>query len=256
MRKVFVKTSNYTRFLAGVSRAEGRGSPEAGILVVTGPAGEGKTAIKEHWSVEVGAVHLRAKPDWTLAYFKRDLCAAMRIDPHGHNDAVFNRVMNRLGTDRTPVVIDEAKFCLRDKAIVLQKARECCDLAEVLLVLGGVTGLENDVSLHDEISSRVASWVELTPSTLADVRMTCEELSEVTIAEDLVARIHNDSGGRMRLVRNAIAIVEMQGKRARLKTITAADVAGQDLVYDWQARRHGRGARIATMKPARLDVVK
>lgn len=254
MRKVFVKTSNYSRFLAGVQRAESRGSPEAAILLVTGQAGEGKTAALEHWSVEVGAVHLRAKADWTLAYFKRDLCTAMRVDPHGHADAVFNRVMNRLGTDRTPVVIDEARFCLRDNAAALQKARECCDMAEVLLVLGGVPGLENQIAKHDEISSRVASWTEFGPSTLADVRLCADELCEVAVADDLVARIHHDADGRIRLIRNALAIVETTGKRLRVKTVSAEHVAGQELVYDWQARR--RRKSVTSALTPRLDVVK
>lgn len=254
MRKVFVKVSNHARFLAGISRAEGRGSPEAAILVVTGQAGEGKTASLEHWSVEVGAVHLRAKADWTLAYFKRDLCAAMRIDPNGHADAVFNRVMNRLGTERTPVVIDEAKFCLRDKAIVLQKARECCDLAEVLLVIGGVPGLENHIAIHDEISSRVASWVEFAPCTLEDVRRLADELCEVDISDDLVHEIHRAADGRMRLIRNALALVEAQGRRLRGKKVTAADMNGQELVYDWQARQRKR-SQTSFVKP-QLEVAK
>jgi hypothetical protein len=255
MKKLFVKTSNYTRFMRAVDRAESRGSPEAAILLVTGQAGEGKTATLEHWSVEVGAVHLRAKADWTLAYFKRDLCAAMRIDPHGHADTVFNRVMNRLGTDRTPVVIDEARFCLRDNAAALQKARECCDLAEVLLVLGGIPGLENSIAKHDEISSRVASWVEFAPSTIADVRLVANELSEVPLADDLVAQIQAASDGRIRLVRNAIAVAETIGKRARLKLVSAADVAGQELVYDWQARRK-QSVHARLSKPVALGAVK
>ena len=254
MRKVFVKVSNYTRFLGGISRVEGRGSPEAAILVVTGQAGEGKTAALEHWSVEVGAVHLRAKPDWTLAYFKRDLCAAMRIDPHGHADMVFNRVMNRLGTDRTPVVIDEAKFCLRDKAIVLQKARECCDLAEVVLVIGGVPGLENHIAIHDEISSRVASWVEFAPCTIDDVRRLADELCEVEIADDLVHDIHRAADGRIRLIRNALALVETQGRRLKGKKVTSADMNGHELVYDWQARRRKRSQ--ADVAKPRLEVAK
>lgn len=254
MRKVFVKVSNYQRFLAGISRVEARGSPEAAILVCTGQAGGGKTASLEHWSVEVGAVHLRAKADWTLAYFKRELCAAMRIDPHGHADAVLNRIMNRLGTDRTPVVIDEAKYCLKDKAIVLQKAREVCDLAEVPLVIGAVPGFENHVAIHEEISSRVASWVEFGPCTIEDVRRLADELCEVEVADDLVHDIHQAVDGRIRLVRNALALVEAHGKRLRGKKVASADMNGHELVYDWQARRRKRAqAEVAKFKP---EVVK
>lgn len=256
MKKLFVKTSNYTRFMRAVDRAESRGSPEAAILLVTGNAGEGKTAALEHWSVEVDAVHLRAKADWTLAYFKRDLCAAMHVDPRGHADAVFNRIMNRLGTDRTPVVIDEAKFCLRDNASVLQKARECCDLAEVLLVLGGIPGLETSIVKHDEISSRVASWVEFDKSSVADVRLVCDEIIEVGVADDLVARVTAETGGRIRTVRNALAIVETHGKRHRLKTVTAADMAGVELVYDWQMRGARRARTLMPSRPVQLETVK
>jgi hypothetical protein len=51
VRKLFVRTSNYERFSAGVAAVENRGAAEAGMMLVFGQPGYGK-------SEEIGRAHV------------------------------------------------------------------------------------------------------------------------------------------------------------------------------------------------------
>lgn len=245
MKKTFVKTSNYKAFRSGISIVEGRGAAEASMLLVTGAAGFGKSETVEQWSIEAGAAHLRAKVEWTPHYFMTELAENLRVDARGRAKDIFARVAARLVADQTPLVIDEIDHCMRDNAAVLETARDLSDLTEVIVVLVGMDQVQSKLSRHAQISSRIAHVVEFQPATLDDVKLTCRELSEVLIADNLVAEIHRAATGRMREVVNAIAVVESHARRNGLKTVTCADLAGKTLVYDWLARRprHVRQAK-------------
>jgi hypothetical protein len=62
-------------------------------------------------------------------------------------------------------------------------------------------------------------------------------MAEVEIAPDLAAEIHRQSAGRVREIINAIATVERTAKRNGSAKAQLADMAGQVLTHDWQARR-------------------
>ena len=83
MKKAFVKTENYARFAAGVKAVEQRGAAEAGMMLVYGQPGYGKSHIVYRWAEEAGAVYLRANVDWTPKYFLVELCKALNIDGRG-----------------------------------------------------------------------------------------------------------------------------------------------------------------------------
>lgn len=108
MKKAFVKTENYTRFAAGVKAVEQRGAAEAGMMLVHGQPGYGKSHIVYRWAEEAGAVYLRANVDWTPKYFLVELCKALNIDGRGTAQALFERCLRVLVERQCPIIIDEA----------------------------------------------------------------------------------------------------------------------------------------------------
>ena len=58
MKKAFVKTENYARFAAGVKAVEQRGAAEAGMMLVHGQPGYGKSHIVSRWAEDAGAIFL------------------------------------------------------------------------------------------------------------------------------------------------------------------------------------------------------
>ncbi len=237
MKKQFVKTENYERFRTGITAVENRGAAEASLMLVTAEAGFGKSTTVDHWAIASGAAYVRAKEGWTPAWFKSELAENLKLDTRGRPKELFARIAGYVGGNQLPIVIDEVEHCLENNAAVLEAVRDLSDLTEVLVILVGMDQVQARIARHRQISSRIARVVEFQPASINDVLITCKQLAEVDIADDLVTEIHRASGGRMRDIMNAIATVENTAKRNGATQITLADMAGQSLTHDWQSRR-------------------
>lgn len=238
MKRIFVKNiANYERFRTGISAVETRGATEASLMLVTGPAGYGKSQTVDRWAVANGAAYLRAKVEWTPRYFMTELAETLKIDSRGRAKDVFGRIAGVLGGQQIPLVIDEVEHCLRDSAQVLEAIRDLSDLTEVMVILVGMDQVQAKIARHAQISSRIAKVVEFLPATPEDVTEFCKQMCEVSIDPSLAAEIHRQSGGRVREIMNAIATVEQTSKRNGKTTASLQDMAGMVLTHDWQARR-------------------
>ena len=248
MKKVFVKgITNYELFRTGITTVETRGASEASMMLVTAPAGYGKSQTVDQWAVANGAAYLRAKVEWTPRYFMTELAETLKLDSRGRAKDIFGRIAGVLGGQQIPLVVDEVEHCLRHGAEVLEAIRDLSDLTEVIVILVGMDQVQAKIARHAQISSRIAKVVEFGPASPEDVMEFCKQLSEVDIAPDLVAEIHKQSGGRVREVMNAIATVEQTARRNGNTTASLQDMAGQVLTHDWQARR----PRMVSMKGGR-----
>lgn len=238
MKKVFVKgITNYERFRTGISAVESRGASEASMMLVTAPAGYGKSQMVDYWAVAHQAAYLRAKVEWTPRYMMMELAESLKLDSRGRAKDIFGRIAGVLGGQQIPLVIDEVEHCLQNGAKVLEAIRDLSDLTEVIVILVGMDQVQAKIARHAQISSRIAKVVEFQPATPEDVAELCKQLSEVTIATDLVAEIHRQSAGRVREIMNAIATVEQTAARNGNKAATLKDMEGMVLTHDWQARR-------------------
>ena len=164
MHQGFVKTENYARFAAGVRAVESRGAAEAGMMLVHGLPGLGKSHIVYRWAEEAGAVYLRANVDWTPKYFLCELAKALYLDTRGTAQQLFERCLRVLIERQCPIIIDESEFTLRDGAAVLEKIRDFSDRAEVTVVLIGMEQIQRNIGRHKQISSRIAHVVEFAPA--------------------------------------------------------------------------------------------
>ncbi|MBP6636038.1 MAG: TniB family NTP-binding protein [Sulfuritalea sp.] len=238
MKKVFVKTSNYERFQAAIKALEGRGAPEAGWLLVAGDPARGKSTIVDEWAAKNGAVYIRAKEQWRPTFFTDDLHDKLKTDPAGTAKQRFQRLVAKIGHERLPIVIDEVQHTLRDNAAVLEVLRDITDLTETVVVLvAGVEQVQTRIARHKQIASRIAKVVEFSANTPEDTALVCREMADIELADDLIAEIHRQSDGLMRGIVNAITFIEQHARRNRAARMTLADMAGQELIHDWQSRR-------------------
>jgi hypothetical protein len=240
MKKGFVFTENYRRLRVAQASVEKRGAREAGLVIVKGPYGVGKSALVERWSLDNGAIFVRCKETWTKRALLDELAEKMGLDNRGRNSEVQARVIGRLATAMASLVFDEADFLVRSTPSLLEIIRDITDMTGVVCFLVGMERFGDTLARYGHIASRVNRVVELQPLSLADVTEACERMAELPIAPDLVARIHADTQGRMRLVLNAIAIVEQLAAANGWKRVTAANVAERSLVVEFRARQIGR----------------
>lgn len=236
MRKQFVRTENYATFANAVQEVERRGAAEAGMMLVTGLPGLGKSHIVSSWAGQAGAVFLRANVDWTPRYFLVELAKKIKVESTGPAHAIFAAILRWLEERKCPLVIDEAEFTLHNGAATLEKVRDLSDRSETTVVLIGMERIQERIGKHQQISGRIARVVEFKPASREDVHLACDTWSEVLLAPALKDEVHRISGGRMREVLNIIASIEMIAKRNGLDDVDVAHLEGEELSYDWQIR--------------------
>ncbi|MGD9611219.1 MAG: AAA family ATPase [Desulfovibrionaceae bacterium] len=243
MRWSFVKTENYVKFTDGIQKIESRGAKEAGMMLVCGAPGFGKTTIVERWASDEGALHLRANVDWTPRYFLTELAKLLFAEedaiPRGTSSQLFEIMLDRLKGGNIPLVIDEAEFTLHKKAATLEKIRDFSDRAEMTVVLIGMQNIIREVAKHGQINGRIGHVVEFAPATASDIAQTCDQLCEVRLSPDLKAEVHRLSGGRMRAALNIIAAIEQVAEASGLEEVDVPDLDGVSLSFDWQTRTPG-----------------
>lgn len=236
MRKQFAKTQNVTRFLSGVTAVEQRGAKEASMLLVVGEAGYGKTATVQWWAIQQDSLYLRAKSTWTPHWVLTELVRELGFVPARCTEELFSQCLRALAKNPTPIIIDEVEHTLHDSR-VLESIRDLSDLTEVPVILVGMEQIRTKIARYRQISSRIVEVVTFNPASLVDVQTCVKTLSEISINDDLIKAIHEQTQGRMRLVLNALATIERHAKRNSLKRVSLKDMAGQTLTQDWQARR-------------------
>ncbi|CAN5437580.1 hypothetical protein BH10PSE18_BH10PSE18_18870 [soil metagenome] len=245
MKKGFVKTENFKRLAEAQTIVERRGAREAGLVIVRGMYGIGKSELTERWAADSGWVFARAKETWTIGRMFQELAGKMGLSKIGTAGDIQDRIIARLAVDMVPMIIDEADFLLKGKgsrttAAMLEALRDITDLTGSMCFLVGMENFPAKVAVHGHIASRVARVVELQPLSLQDVKATIAAKAEVPMDDALAAEIHRQATGRMRLVLNAIANIEQWATANSWTKVTADMVKGKSLCTEFTGKPLGR----------------
>lgn len=240
MRKGFVPTENYRRLAEVQRQVERRGAAEAGLVIVKGPYGVGKSEIVERWAVDSGAVFVRCKETWTKRALLDELASRLGLDTRGRNSEVQARVIGRLAVDMMTMVFDEADFLIRSTPALLEVIRDITDLTGVPCFLVGMEQFGAKLARYGHIASRVARVIDFQPLSPADVKNAVEKLCEVPVAPEVLSQLHAQSQGRMRLVLNAISTLEQWAQANGWKRIEAEHVKGKAICVEFKPGAAGR----------------
>lgn len=244
MKPVFVKTQNYHAFKGALKSLNDRGAEECQLVVVDGEPGLGKTTILAREAAENSCLYLRAKTEWTPAWFIGELLDEVRVQqPHRH-EARFKAALQALGerallAEQTGrqffVVIDEADH-VSGKGKVIETIRDLADLAGIPFILVGMGKIRDNLTRFPQIASRVSSYVRFSTANQADVELFLSEKCEVPVAPDLAAFVLRATGGYNREIKEAIQSIERIGMRIALQNpeagLTLREMAGQHLIND------------------------
>lgn len=240
MRQGFVLTENYRQLQTTQKLVSRRGAHEAGLVIIQGVYGVGKSALTARWAVHHGAVFVRCKETWTRRGLIDELADALGVDKRGRNQEVQTRIIDKLAASRAPMVFDEADHLIRSGASLLEVVRDITDTTGAICYLVGMEQFAHKLARCGHIASRVARVVELHPLTIGDVRSACQQLSDVALTPSVVEQVHVQSRGRMRLVLNAIATIEHWAEQSSLKSVSLEHIAGRSLVTEFTGKAVGR----------------
>lgn len=239
MKKGFVITENFKRLTEAQAQVEKRGAQEAGLVIVKGPYGVGKSEIVERWAADNRALFVRCKETWTKRALVDELATWLGLDTRGRNSEVQARVIARLAVDMNTLVFDEADFLVRgtgskSSPALLEVIRDITDVTGCAAFLVGMEQFGDRLARHGHIASRVNRIVEFLPLSLADVKAACDRLSEVKLADGVPELILHQAAGKMRLVLNAISNIEQLAHANGLDRVTTADLAGRALCVEFK----------------------
>ncbi len=240
MKKGFVKTENFKRLAEAQKLVERRGAREAGLVLVKGHYGIGKSELTERWAADSGWVFVRAKVTWTKRALLDELAEKMGLSKVGRNQEVQARIIGKLAVDMVPLIVDEADFLVGTSASLLEVIRDITDLTGTMCFLVGMEHFPMKVARHGHIASRVAKVVELMPLSLADVKATVAAKCEVPLADEVLPELLAQANGRMRLVLNAIANIEQWAQANSWSTVTAEHLKGRPLCTEFTGVQLGR----------------
>lgn len=239
MKKGFVPTTNYRLLAEAQRQVERRGAAEAGIVIIRGPYGVGKSQIVERWAIDNRAIFVRCKETWTKRALLDELAERMGLDNRGRNSEVQGRIIGRLAVDMLTLVFDEADHLIRSTPALLECIRDITDTCGIACFLVGMERFGDKLGRYGHIASRVARIVDFQPLPLEDVATACARLSEVPLAPEVVAQVHAQSHGRMRLVLNAIANLEQWAAANGWTEVRADQVKGKALCVEFKTGKAG-----------------
>lgn len=245
MKKGFVKTENYRRLAEAEKLVARRGAREAGLVLIRGKYGIGKSELTERWAAESGAVFVRAKATWTKRAMLDELADLMGLSKTGRNQEVQARIIGKLAVAMVPIIIDEADFMVGSTATLLEVIRDITDMTGIMCFLVGMEFFPQKVARFGHIASRVARLVDLQTLSAADIKSTVSAKAEVPIADDVLPLLAQQCDGRMRLLLGAITTIEQLAQANGWTTVTAEQLAGRTLCTEFTGtalgRRNNRG---------------
>ena len=232
MKRIFVNNTNARNFETYIAKMHKRGPQEAGLLLLTGEPGAGKTRTLHNHAGKKNAVMLTATVDSTPRRLMVELAEKLSIEPVRSFEREIEAHIVR---NQTTIILDEAGFALANNAACVEKLRSITDRTLTLLVM---VVMKHDMKKLTQtnlkqLADRIDDVCEFVPATLEDVQLACAQLGEVPMAPELVAHICAAAEGSMRQVLSAICRVEetasFRPAVQRGDEMTLADVKGVTL---------------------------
>lgn len=253
MKHHFVKTENLKKLLAAAAFMGERGSLSSPLCLMHGDPGVGKSRNISYYGAEKGAVLVKGHVGQNLDGLIWSISQQLGVKHKSNRSAEMGEQIAAFRDLRAPIIYDEAQFGIfmrwqKVPAAGIEYIRQLGEAAGefVFLVCHNSEVVKFSDSPH--ISNRIAHRVELHNADENDTLAFVLQLCEVDIGEGVGQFIHAQTGGKYRLIENAIAAVERIAKVKGKRRVVVEDLAGITLVVD-----HVKGLvpKIASTKKSR-----
>lgn len=196
-----------------------RGLGMPGMGMVWGHTGYGKTTAITWFINQCNGVYVRALAAWSPTAMLRAILRELDIEPiRQHCSVMVEQIVRALAESGRPLFIDEADYVVEDRKMV-ETLRDLHDMSSVPVVLIGMAGIQRKIHNRQQLTGRIAQWVEFGPCDLDDARAIAEDCCEVTVEEDLLTQLHRKSSGAIRLLVVGLARIESRARALGLDRI-------------------------------------
>lgn len=232
MKSKIVPVKNIQRLSQAAEMLTNRAIGVPGIGIVDGETGAGKTTANAWLVNQVDGIYIRAKALWGAGRsgpggMLRAILHELDIEPRGNSDRMLEDLVQALSSAKRPLFIDEADHLVRKEAIV-ETVRDIHDLSRQPVILIGYTGLDRKLAQYRQFTRRILQHVRFQPADFEDAQLMARSLCEVTIADDLLQRIHEKAQGSIGELTVGLANVEAYARNRNLAKISSADYGKKD----------------------------
>lgn len=234
MRAKIVPVKNIAAMKAAGDALIHRATGMPGMGLIWGPTGYGKTTAVTWFVNQCHGVYVRAVRLWTPKTMLSAIARELDIDCRRMNNAeTLEAIIQRLAETGRPLFVDEADYVI-DSRRLTDTLRDIHDLSVCPVILVGMHGIEKRIRGNEQFTGRIAQWVAFGGCDLSDARLLADGLCEVTVADDLLADLHDKaspkSGGGAEIRRLVVGLAAIEGyaKRRGMAQIAKKDWPGRD----------------------------
>lgn len=237
MKHHFVKTENHQRLNAAVGFMVERGSLSSPLCLVHGKPGVGKTRNISQYGADSNAVLIKGHVGMNLDGLYWSISTQLGIKHCSNRTAEMCEQIAKLKALQAPIIFDEAQFGLsmrwqKVEAAGIEHLRQLGESAGIFVLLVCHNSEVGRFSESAHISNRIAHQCELHNATERDTVAFVKELAEIEVGAGVGEIVHKQTGGRFRLIENAISCLERIARVKGLARLEVADVGNVTLVVD------------------------
>jgi len=222
MRSKTVPISNIARLSEAANALIHRAYGMPGMGLIEGQTGYGKTTAVAWLSIKLNGAFVRALATTTPSSLLESICKELGVGRRPTNVGTVEVIVQRLAETGRPLFIDEADYLVTNKRTI-ETLRDIHDLATVPVVLIGMHGFRRKVTHLQQLTGRIAQWVEFEAASIDDAKQLARELAEVDVAADLVHRLHDAARGSVRLIVVGLGRIEQFARARSLSKVSATD---------------------------------
>lgn len=195
--EIFIETSNVTKFRKGSASLINTEKGKAGMMVVQGPAGRGKTVCAKEWHGNNDSVFLRVWGSWSEAALWRALCHEFCGEKPRSISTSQDLILDEINRLRRTIIIDEAdRLSLR----TLDNLRDLHDHTSCPMVWIGEENMMTKISSMSRTSSRVMQVVKFGPVTPEDIMLYAMQSAALEVTPEACHTLTKIARGSFRLV--------------------------------------------------------
>lgn len=249
MKERIVPVKNITRLAESIDVLINRAPGLPGMGLIHGETGYGKTTAVTWQIIQVHGVYLRAMATWTPAAMLAALLFELDRAPRGGCNQMMIDLIEVLRRSKRPIFIDEADYLIDSKRMT-EALRDLHDMTKVPVILIGMGGIDQRLSHRKQLTGRLLQDVRFEPADEHDVRLLANSLCEVTVRDDLLARVAARSGGGIRQVVVALARIEQLAKACGLREIGSAEWGKSEAFFTGEAPQVMAAGRVTALTTA------
>lgn len=206
-------------------RSRGAGRPGFGVFF--GHPGYGKTNAAIYVQNKTRAALIEVGDSWTKRTVVSSILAEAGVEPRGTIADMTKQIIEFLGDERRPLIIDEADK-LVDKGFI-ELIREIHDKADCPVLLIGEERLPAKLERIERVADRVLGgcWVAAQPCDHADTRALAElYYPALKLADDLIEQIRLKARGRARRIVDNLHMMQEWARNSGATTLDAKSYDG------------------------------